>query len=241
MLPLIILAVFSIFFGYITKDIFLGLGTGFFTDNSIFIHPSNELVINTEFAVPTLFKLLPFFFTVSFSVLAIVISEFLPGIVLKFKQSKLGKNIYGFFNQRGLIEMFYNKYVSGLVLNLGGLATKVLDKGFVELVGPFGLEKVLISLSKSFTKLSTGVVTSYALYILVGLISFIFIIYIFEVSSSLIILLVLLIIVTLNDSKIFFGGKHSVTSAFRSDLISKSGIVKSRANSRFLVLLHHEI
>src|SRR5256884_3722076 len=38
-MPLIILAIFSIFFGYITKDIFLGLGSGFFSDNSIFIHP----------------------------------------------------------------------------------------------------------------------------------------------------------------------------------------------------------
>jgi len=32
--PLIILAVFSIFFGYITKDIFIGLGSGFFADNA---------------------------------------------------------------------------------------------------------------------------------------------------------------------------------------------------------------
>ena len=39
-LPLIILAVFSIFFGYITKDIFIGLGSGFFSDNGLFIHPS---------------------------------------------------------------------------------------------------------------------------------------------------------------------------------------------------------
>ena len=38
-LPLIILAIFSIFFGYITKDIFIGLGSDFFSDNSIFIHP----------------------------------------------------------------------------------------------------------------------------------------------------------------------------------------------------------
>nr|ATI20244.1 NADH dehydrogenase subunit 5 [Juglanconis oblonga] len=212
MLPLIILAVFSIFFGYITKDVFLGLGSGFFQDNSIFIHPSNELVINTEFAVPTLFKLLPFFFTVSFSVLAIVISEFLPGIVLNFKLSRLGYNIYGFFNQRFLIEMFYNNYITNLVLTLGGQTTKVLDKGSVELVGPYGLEKGLISLSKSLTKLSTGVVTSYALYILVGLISFIFILYLSEFSSSLIILLILLTFFSLN-SKIFLGGSiHSVTS-----------------------------
>lgn len=88
--------------------------------------------------------------------------------------------------------MFYNNYITNLVLTLGGQTTKVLDKGSVELVGPYGLEKGLISLSKSLTKLSTGVVTSYALYILVGLISFIFILYLSEVSSSLIILLILL-------------------------------------------------
>ena len=34
-LPLVILAIFSIFFGFITKDIFIGLGSDFFIDNSI--------------------------------------------------------------------------------------------------------------------------------------------------------------------------------------------------------------
>src|ERR1700759_2840003 len=58
-IPLIILAVFSIFFGFLTKDIFIGLGTGFFVDNSIFIHPSHEIMLDTEFAVPRFFKLLP--------------------------------------------------------------------------------------------------------------------------------------------------------------------------------------
>ena len=66
-LPLIILAIFSIFFGYLTKDVFIGLGTSFFIDNSIFIHPSHEIMLDTEFAVPTLFKLLPLFFTITLS------------------------------------------------------------------------------------------------------------------------------------------------------------------------------
>jgi NADH-ubiquinone oxidoreductase chain 5 len=56
-LPLIILAVFSIFFGFITKDLFIGLGSGLFQDNSIFIYPLHEIMIETEFGVPTLFKL----------------------------------------------------------------------------------------------------------------------------------------------------------------------------------------
>jgi NADH-ubiquinone oxidoreductase chain 5 len=114
-LPLIILAIFSIFFGYITKDIFIGLGSGFFADNSLFIHPTHEIMLNTEFAVPTLFKLLPLFFTISLSVIVIVLSEFLSKILIAFKFTRLGYNIFGFFNQRFLIELFYNKYVTGLV------------------------------------------------------------------------------------------------------------------------------
>src|SRR4051794_41210786 len=84
-LPLIILAIFSIVFGYITKDIFIGLGSGFFSDNSIFIHPVHEIMLDTEFAVPTLFKLLPLIFTISLSVIAIIFSEFLPKSLISFK------------------------------------------------------------------------------------------------------------------------------------------------------------
>src|ERR1700743_2860311 len=54
-IPLIILAIFSIIFGFISKDLFIGLGTGFYSDNSIFIHPNHEITIETEFGVPILF------------------------------------------------------------------------------------------------------------------------------------------------------------------------------------------
>lgn len=171
-LPLVILAVFSIFFGYITKDLFIGLGSSFFIDNSIFIHPVHEIVIETEFGVPTIFKLLPFVFTVIFSMLAIIFSEYLPESLISFKLSRFGYNLFGFFNQRFLVEMFYNKYITNLVLNLGGQTTKVLDKGSIELLGPFGLELGLVKLSKAISSLSTGVVTSYALYILIGFIGY---------------------------------------------------------------------
>ena len=169
-LPLIILAIFSIFFGYITKDIFIGLGSDFFADNSIFIHPMHEILLDTEFAVPTLFKLLPLFFTVSLSVLAIILSEFIPKSVISFKFSRLGYNIFSFFNQRFFIELLYNKYITGMVFTLGGQTTKVIDKGSVELLGPYGLEKGLINISWSIGSLNTRVVTTYALYILTGFI-----------------------------------------------------------------------
>ena len=200
-LPLIVLAIFSIFFGYITKDIFIGLGTGFFADNSLFIHPSHEIMLDTEFAVPTLFKLLPLVFTISLSVIFIVLSEFLPKLLVHFKLSRLGYNIFSFFNQRFLIELFYNRYITDIVLKLGGQTTKVLDKGSVELLGPYGLEKGLVNLSKNIASLDTGVITSYALYILVGLIFYLLTPYLFISDNNLFILLIFALLTTIKFNK----------------------------------------
>jgi NADH-ubiquinone oxidoreductase chain 5 len=171
-LPLVVLAIFSIFFGFITKDMFIGLGSGLFVDNSIFIHPNHEILISTEFAVPTFFKLLPFIFTISFIIIAIVWLEFFTKLLVSFKLSKLGYYIFGFFNQRFLIEFFYNNLLINSVLALGGHTTKILDKGSIEIIGPLGLEKVLVKCSKILHSLSTGVVTSYGLYMVLGLVGY---------------------------------------------------------------------
>ena len=179
-IPLIILAVFSIFFGFLTKDIFIGLGTGFFSDNSLFIHPNHEILLDTEFAVPVLFKLLPLFFTISLSILSILFSEFIPNLLINFKYSNIGYNTFSFFNQRFYIELIYNKYIVENILTLGGQTTKSLDKGSVEYLGPYGLEKGLLNLSNSINNLSTGVVTTYALYILMGLMFYITSLYFFN-------------------------------------------------------------
>ncbi len=201
-LPLIILAVFSIFFGYITKDIFIGLGSDFFSDNGLFIHPKHEIMLDTEFSVPTFFKLLPLFFTITLSIISILFTEFYPKLLIKFKLSSLGYNIFGFFNQRFLVEMFYNKYISGLILDLGAQTTKIMDKGSVEKFGPFGLEKSVTDISSSINKLSTGIVTSYALYILVGLIFYISILYLTNNNDdSLLLIIVLFAIINIDVTK----------------------------------------
>jgi NADH-ubiquinone oxidoreductase chain 5 len=203
-LPLIILAIFSIFFGYITRDIFLGLGSGFFGDNALFIHPSHEIMLDTEFAVPTFFKLLPLILTITLSIIAILLSEFFPTLLMYFKFTRIGYNTFSFFNQRFFIEMFYNKYIANLVLNLGGQTTKVVDKGSVELIGPYGLETGLLNLSKSISKLDTGVITSYALYIIIGLIFYILIPYFINIiiDNNILILLLLALLSIENKTKI---------------------------------------
>ena len=185
--PLVILGVFSIFFGYITKDLFIGLGSDFFSDNALYIHPEHEIMLDTEFAVNTFYKLLPLAFTISLTILSILLTEFYPRLLVGFKLSRFGFNIFSFFNQRFLVEMYYNRYISGTVLNLGAQTTKVLDKGAVELFGPFGLEQQFTDISKKIDSLSTGVVTNYALYILIALIAYISVSYYNEYNIFIII------------------------------------------------------
>ena len=55
------------------------------------------------------------------------------------------------------------------VLEIGGQTTKVLDKGSIESIGPYGFGVILTKASKIISSLSNGVVTNYALYILIGI------------------------------------------------------------------------
>ena len=171
-LPLMFLAIFSIFFGYLFKDIYLGLGSDFFADNALFIHPLHEIMINTEFAVPSLFKLLPLILSVFSSILFILVLEFLPKMLIFQKYTRVGYSIYSFISLRFYIELIFNKYITDLILKLGGQIVKIIDKGFTETFGPYGLECIFLKLSKNIISLQTGVITSYALYILLGLILF---------------------------------------------------------------------
>ena len=190
-LPLIILAIFSIFFGFITKDIFIGLGSNFFINNSIFIHPIHEIMIDTEFSLSPFIKWLPFLLSILFGINFIILLEFLPKYITTFKLSRLGYQIFGFLNQRLLIEYFYNKYIVNIILYLGGQTTKILDKGSIELIGPYGLEKGLTKISKSINNLSLGIVPNYALYISIGFVSYLIMLSSINMRIFIIILIVL--------------------------------------------------
>jgi NADH-ubiquinone oxidoreductase chain 5 len=206
-MPLIILSIFSIIFGYFAKEIYIGLGSDFFSDNSIYIHPINEIMINTENIIPVFIKILPFVLSVLFLIIYITVINifniFNLGFIKNILQYKL--NIYiniiyifniavyyvfSFFNQRALFEFYYNKFISQVVLNLGGQTTKFIDKGSVEYIGPYGLEIGLLYLGNKLSKLDTGLVTSYALYIMSGFIIYIYFIS-FEINSELLIIILI--------------------------------------------------
>jgi len=61
--PLFVLVFPSIFIGYFSRDLLIGLGTSFW-NSAIFIFPSNLNIIDAEFA-PQFFKLLPVLFSIT--------------------------------------------------------------------------------------------------------------------------------------------------------------------------------
>ena len=86
-------------------------------------------------------------------------------------------NSYTFFNGKYLLDNLYNNYLISGGLKLGYIISKLLDKGIIELIGPFGLTEGSYSASYNLSKLDTGVITTYALYITLGLISILFILF----------------------------------------------------------------
>ena len=52
-----------------------------------------------------------------------------------------------------------------------------MEKGVFEIIGPYGISNVLFNTGKIISKLDTGIITSYALYIVLGLIGLIFLIF----------------------------------------------------------------
>jgi NADH:ubiquinone oxidoreductase subunit 5 (subunit L)/multisubunit Na+/H+ antiporter MnhA subunit len=279
-IPLTILALFSIFFGYLTSDLFVGMATDFF-GNSVYLHPNYISIVEAEFSLPHFIKLLPVILSLIGAILGITLyhinKEFIISITdpiystsiykeerislpynfyglinspyikvgkLKFssefnkivfnlKSSKekkelhlpqlwlmkndpnsdreimnrelvtnssitrnyfnphttnkinsgrsivkingmLARKLYLFLNAKFYFDILYNKYIISEGLNFGFKVFKSLDKGLVENVGPFGLANAFYNTSKNISKADTGVVTTYSLYICLGILIILF-------------------------------------------------------------------
>jgi NADH-ubiquinone oxidoreductase chain 5 len=168
-IPLVLLAIMSIFFGYVTKDLFIGVGTNFW-GNSLFVHPNHVSLIEAEFAIPTFYKLLPLFGSLFGGGLALVLYHLFPLFTISLTENTLGRTLYRFLNQKYWFDNIYNNLVLSKLLNFGYTTNKTLDRGVIELVGPYGLVNVFKNASSKITSLDTGFIPSYAMYIFSGLI-----------------------------------------------------------------------
>jgi NADH-ubiquinone oxidoreductase chain 5 len=198
-LPLLLLALFSIFFGFVFSDLFVGMGSDFF-QNSIFMHPKNISLIEAEFslssALATLMgeevypysglkwcnnifiKLLPAILSITGAFSAIILYHLPFGLFLiNLTNNKIGRNIYAFLNGKYYFDVIYNHFIIQSGLKLGYNISKEIDRGAIELLGPYGLSNYFYNAGKYLAKLDTGVITTYSLYITIALISLLFILF----------------------------------------------------------------
>ena len=175
-IPLFLLALFSIFFGFIFSDLFVGMASDFFS-NAIFIKPNNISLIEAEFSLPLIIKLLPALLSLVGASLAIFLYHKSPTFIIELTDNLIGQKIYTFFNGKYFFDIIYNNYIINKGLELGYTISKVLDRGIIEMVGPYGLSHTLTNTGKNISNLDTGVITTYSIYISLSLLSLIFLIF----------------------------------------------------------------
>lgn len=167
LIPLIILSFGSIFFGYLLKDFFIGIGTDIW-NQSIFFHPFNIYFLESEF-LDIYLKWIPFYL----SFIGIVVTSLINLKIYKFNTLKLVKYNYlflFFISKKWYFDIIYNKIIVFPLLNFGySVSFKNLDRGFIELLGPFGLSSIIPKLSVLFSKLQTGQLTHYVFFMILGI------------------------------------------------------------------------
>jgi NADH-ubiquinone oxidoreductase chain 5 len=166
-LPLLILSVPSIFIGYLSRDLFIGLGSCFW-NNALFVLPPNLNAIDAEF-IPHFFKVLPVCLSLFGASLALFLYTFSSKGLYLLKTSIIGKKLYNFLNRKWFFDKFYNEFISQTSLSFGYfISYKTIDRGIIEMLGPFGLSKTVLSQTSILSRLQTGLVYDYSLWMFFG-------------------------------------------------------------------------
>jgi NADH-ubiquinone oxidoreductase chain 5 len=164
-LTLGLLAIPSIFIGYLSKDLMIGWGGEFF-GNALFCLPENYSLIDGEFA-STLGKIFPVFLSLLGFFLSLYLYHFHSKTLYMWKTSYIG--LYNFLNRKWFFDKVYNYYIgSWAVYMTYNFSYKVLDRGLFETMGPWGIKSLWQIVSTQTQGLQTGFVYHLALSVFLG-------------------------------------------------------------------------
>lgn len=168
-IPLMILALGSIFVGYCARDFMIGLGTPFWS-NALFVLPKNTVLLESEF-IPQAQKFLPLGATILGVFLAYVFNMSSSFLSYQLKMTLLGKQVYTFLNKRWFFDKVYNDFLSEKAMKFGyTVSFKTLDKGTFELLGPSGIAQSFANMTTYVSRLQSGLIYHYAVVMLLGLV-----------------------------------------------------------------------
>jgi|TARA_B110000003_G_scaffold86262_1_gene88352 NADH-ubiquinone oxidoreductase chain 5 len=165
--PLFILSLGSIFVGYLTKDMIIGVGTDFW-GNALFTHPTHLTMLEAEF-IPHYIKLVPVIFSITGAISAFIFYMNYANKLYEFKVSRIGRNLYTFLNRKWFFDKVYNDFVTQNMLNFGyHTSYKLIDRGVFEFLGPLGLSRLVSKRGSDLAQLQTGFLYHYAFVMLLG-------------------------------------------------------------------------
>jgi len=152
-LPLFLLSVGSIWVGWLTKDLRIGLGTGFW-QSALWTHPDHLTAIDADF-IPHSIKLLPVVLSIGGGALA---RGLYHASAAGRRQLKRGVTpLYVFLNRKWFFDKVYTEFVAQGVRHHGYHTTyKRLDRGLFERLGPEGISKAVYASSMRVSRLHTG-------------------------------------------------------------------------------------
>jgi len=172
-IPLIFLAFGSLFVGYLAKDMMIGLGTNFWA-NSLFVLPKNEILAESEFAAPTIIELIPILFSTLGAFVAYNVNLVADQFQRAFETSTFGNRLYCFLNKRWFFDQVFNDFIACQIVRFGyEVSFEALDKGAIEILGPYGISYTFLQLAKRMSQLQSGFVYHYAFAMLLGLTIFV--------------------------------------------------------------------
>jgi len=155
LLPLFLLSFFSIFSGFVSKDLIIGFGSSFF-DNVIYVSEENYIIGDIEF-ISIIPKLMPFFLTLLGALFCYVLYSFYSLDFYANKMSKVFNLLFTFFNKKWYIDRIYNELISQNILGLGfNFVYKEIDRGILEQFGPFGITQLIQGSSRNVEQLRKG-------------------------------------------------------------------------------------
>jgi NADH-ubiquinone oxidoreductase chain 5 len=166
-IALAILSIPSMFIGYYSKDMIIGLGTDFW-GNALYVLPENMNMIDAEFIEHT-YKVLPVILSLCGATSSFLLYTFGSKLLFRFKVSFLGKKIYNFLNKKWFFDKVYNEYIGQFFFKFGyNVSYKIIDRGIIEMFGPMGLSKAISTKAKSVSSLQTNYLYHATLLVLIG-------------------------------------------------------------------------
>jgi NADH-ubiquinone oxidoreductase chain 5 len=184
------LAISSIFIGYMTKDMFVGVGN-FFFNNVIYVKACNLDLFDAEFMLYNnfLFKNTPIFSFLNLELTSSniktlpLISSFFgvfiaycvyllldDEIILIIKTSSTGRKIYQFLNRKWFFDKIYNDVLGQMFFRFGySVSYKFVERGILEALGPTGISTTAIKTALNLHKAQTSQIYHYTFTILIGI------------------------------------------------------------------------